>query len=600
MAQTGYTPISLYYSTTASTAPTAGNLVAGELAINTTDGKLYYKDTAGVVQILGTKGGVGTSSTTQVLYNSSGLVVGSANMTFDGTTLTSTFSGAHNGTVGATTPATGAFTTLSYSSTLTGGTGIVNLGSGQFYKDASGNVGIGTSSPTIARLHIAGYNGGSAYPIRMTSSFSGVEWAFETGGANAAGSFLAFRDIGNSAERMRIFASGGVSIGNTTDPGATNLSVTGKATIQTLTIGVGGGTIGTNTALGFQTLNSNTTGSLNTAVGYNGLTANTTGSSNTAVGRLSLQTNTTGSSNSSFGTNSGYTNNGSSNCFFGDSSGFNNSSGNYNVAIGASALLSNTTANDNTAVGYQAAYSNVVGTNVTAIGSGALRTSTADSNTAVGATALYANTTGASNSSLGVASLRFNTSGAYNTAFGVLALYSNTTASNNTAVGYQAGYNTTGANNTAVGYQANYSNAGAVQATSVGYLAGYSSNANSVAYFGAYAGQNTNATGNTFIGDSCGYLITTGAKNTIIGRYSGNQGSLDIRTASNYIVLSDGDGNPRQYFNGSIAIFNGTISPVQATTAAAPAYVKGAIYFDTTLNKLRVGGATAWETITSV
>ena len=44
----------------------------------------------------------------------------------------------------------------------------------------------------------------------------------------------------------------------------------------------------------------------------------------------------------------------------------------------------------------------------------------------------------------------------------------------------------------------------------------------------------------------------------------------------------------------------GTISPRQATTAGAPAYVKGAIYFDTTLNKLRVGGATAWETITSV
>jgi hypothetical protein len=48
------------------------------------------------------------------------------------------------------------------------------------------------------------------------------------------------------------------------------------------------------------------------------------------------------------------------------------------------------------------------------------------------------------------------------------------------------------------------------------------------------------------------------------------------------------------------ATFAGTVSPQQATTAAAPAYVKGAIYFDTTLNKLRVGGATAWETITSV
>ena len=41
------------------------------------------------------------------------------------------------------------------------------------------------------------------------------------------------------------------------------------------------------------------------------------------------------------------------------------------------------------------------------------------------------------------------------------------------------------------------------------------------------------------------------------------------------------------------------IYPEQHATAGGPAYVKGAVYFDTTLNKLRVGGATAWETITS-
>ena len=50
MAQAGYTPISLYYSSTPSAAPTAGNLVNGELAINIADGKLYYKDAGGVVQ----------------------------------------------------------------------------------------------------------------------------------------------------------------------------------------------------------------------------------------------------------------------------------------------------------------------------------------------------------------------------------------------------------------------------------------------------------------------------------------------------------------------------------------------------------------------
>jgi len=43
----------------------------------------------------------------------------------------------------------------------------------------------------------------------------------------------------------------------------------------------------------------------------------------------------------------------------------------------------------------------------------------------------------------------------------------------------------------------------------------------------------------------------------------------------------------------------GVFLPVQAATASAPTYVKGGIYFDTTLNKLRVGGATAWETVTS-
>lgn len=55
MAATGYTPIQLYYSTTASAAPTAGNLLNGELALNITDGKLFYKDNGGVVQTIANK-----------------------------------------------------------------------------------------------------------------------------------------------------------------------------------------------------------------------------------------------------------------------------------------------------------------------------------------------------------------------------------------------------------------------------------------------------------------------------------------------------------------------------------------------------------------
>jgi hypothetical protein len=48
------------------------------------------------------------------------------------------------------------------------------------------------------------------------------------------------------------------------------------------------------------------------------------------------------------------------------------------------------------------------------------------------------------------------------------------------------------------------------------------------------------------------------------------------------------------------ATVNGVLFPSQAATASAPAYVLGGVYFDTTLNKLRVGGATGWETVTSI
>lgn len=52
MAQAGFTPISLYYSTTAAAVPLAANLVPGELAINTNDGKLYFENSSGVVTLL--------------------------------------------------------------------------------------------------------------------------------------------------------------------------------------------------------------------------------------------------------------------------------------------------------------------------------------------------------------------------------------------------------------------------------------------------------------------------------------------------------------------------------------------------------------------
>jgi len=85
MAQATYTPIQLYYSTTAAQAPSSGNLLNGELAINITDGKLFYKDNGGSVQTLATKatGTIG-GSTTQIQFNNSGALGGSSNLTWDG------------------------------------------------------------------------------------------------------------------------------------------------------------------------------------------------------------------------------------------------------------------------------------------------------------------------------------------------------------------------------------------------------------------------------------------------------------------------------------------------------------------------------------
>lgn len=68
MAQTGFTPIQLYSSSTATNVPLAVNLATGELAINITDGKLFYKDNANAVQVIGwkvvpaTAGGTGQTS----------------------------------------------------------------------------------------------------------------------------------------------------------------------------------------------------------------------------------------------------------------------------------------------------------------------------------------------------------------------------------------------------------------------------------------------------------------------------------------------------------------------------------------------------------
>ena len=77
MAQSGYTPIQLYYSTTATNTPLAADLVYGELALNAADGKLYYKDSAtNTVKLLASNSS--TTNVTSISFGSTGLTPSTA------------------------------------------------------------------------------------------------------------------------------------------------------------------------------------------------------------------------------------------------------------------------------------------------------------------------------------------------------------------------------------------------------------------------------------------------------------------------------------------------------------------------------------------
>jgi hypothetical protein len=287
-----------------------------------------------------------------------------------------------------------------------------------------------------------------------------------------------------------------------------------------------------------------------------------------------------------------------------------------NTAVGASALASNTSGAYNTAVGYQALSVNTTGSINAAFGQGALQNNNNGYNNAFGVNALNSNTSGYQNSAFGSAALVGNTTGTFNVAIGNSALYSNTTASNNTAVGYQAGYsNTTGATNAFIGQAAGYSNTSGSNNTYLGQGAGYGNQTGSgniavgltalnsatgdtntaVGFRAGYS--QTSGASNTYIGQFAGYSMTTGAKNTILGSYNGNQGGLDIRTSSNYIVLSDGDGNPRGIFDSSGNLLVGTTSQLSgARLSIADATAKTSAATNTTFGTA-TGGANDFQLI---
>jgi hypothetical protein len=197
MAATNYTPISLYYSTTASAVPVNTNLVNGELAINinTADGKLYYKDSAGVVQLLASKAGASGSVTSVAQSFTGGIVsVAGSPITTSGT-LALTVAGTSGGV-----PYFSSGTTWASSAALTQ--------YGVVYGGGAGAAPVATAAGTTGQVLLATTS--SAPSWGQVSLTAGVTGTLPVGnGGTGAATFTANNVLlGNGTSAFQVVAPG--------------------------------------------------------------------------------------------------------------------------------------------------------------------------------------------------------------------------------------------------------------------------------------------------------------------------------------------------------------------------------------------------------
>jgi hypothetical protein len=169
MAQAGYTPISLYYSTTAAAVPTAGNLVPGELAINIVDGKLYFENSSGVVTLLASN--AATSPVLTFSAGTTGFTPSSA--TSGAVTLAGTLATTNGGT-GLTTFTSGGAVFASSTSVLTTGTLPVASGGSGAVTLTGVLKGNGTSAFTAATAGTDYVAPGTATTFTALQTFAGT------------------------------------------------------------------------------------------------------------------------------------------------------------------------------------------------------------------------------------------------------------------------------------------------------------------------------------------------------------------------------------------------------------------------------------------
>jgi hypothetical protein len=210
-----------------------------------------------------------------------------------------------------------------------------------------------------------------------------------------------------------------------------------------------------------------TTGTDNVLIGYGVADTLTTGSRNVAIGKKALQSEYSGGRNIAIGYQALYTQDSGTDA--------------YNIAIGYNAGLSVTTGIDNTIVGSLAGDAITTGSNNVAIGRNALSSETiGNGSVAIGAFALEDQQSGAGaiilNTAVGYEAGKNIDGGPgngdHNTAIGGKALDNETTGQENTAVGVDALGGQDGAdNNTALGWRAGYTTTTGSNVTLIGYNA---------------------------------------------------------------------------------------------------------------------------------
>jgi hypothetical protein len=291
MAQSGYTPISLYYSTVTGNIPPTGNLVSGELGINIRDGKLYYKNAAGTVTLLANSAitfplAVSNGGTGQTTYTDGQLLIGNST----GNTLTKASLTAGSGVT--ITPGSGSIT---ISATGLGGT----VTSVSF---TGGIISVATATTTPA-LTVAGTSGGVVYFSSASTWASSAALASNAlvvgGGAGNAPATVTtgtgvVTALGVNTETAGAFVVNGGALGTPSSGTVTNL--TGTAAINITGTAPAGTLTGTTLNSTVVTSSLTTVGTIGTGVWQAtavGATYGGTGQTSYAVGDLLYASTTT-------------------------------------------------------------------------------------------------------------------------------------------------------------------------------------------------------------------------------------------------------------------------------------------------------------------